>query len=299
MKAHFTEIFNEAQTQITVVEKNEPYYNSPFHYHPEFELAYVKEGFGKRIIADKIESFYAGDLVFLGPNLPHVWQNDEIFHKGFANFRSKFVVIHFQKEIFSDRLLQLQESSKLTDLFAQSARGIKIVGKSQEVITEKMSHLNSKKGLERLIGLLDILHIISVSKETEFISHKGYSGMLGQNKVDRLAEVYNYVSEHYNKEITLDDVARMTNLTPPAFCRLFKKRTNRHFVSYLNDVRISRACKQLLETDLNISEIAFHSGYKTVSNFNKIFKKNIGIAPKAYREKATAISRAPASRAVS
>ena len=78
----------------------------------------------------------------------------------------------------------------------------------------------------------------------------------------------------------------MASLTPPAFCRLFKKRTSRHFISYLNDVRISKACKQLLETDLNISEIAFHCGYKTVSNFNKIFKKNIGIAPKAYREKA-------------
>ncbi len=287
MKAHYTEIYNEAQTQISVIEKNEPYYNSPFHYHPEFELAYVKEGFGKRIIADKIESFYAGDLVFLGSGLPHVWQNDDIFHKGFANFRSKFVIVHFRKEIFSDEMMQLQESSKLNDLFARSARGIKIVGKTQEVITEKLSRLNAKKGLDRFIGLLEILHIISLSKETEFISYKGYSGRLANQKIDRLAEVYNYVSENFNREISLTDVARMTNLTPPAFCRLFKKRTNRHFVSYLNDVRISKACQQLLETDLNISEIAFQSGYKTVSNFNKIFKKNIGTSPKAYREKAT------------
>ncbi len=286
MKAHFTEIFNESQSQILVVENNEPYYNSPFHYHPEFELAYIKEGFGKRIIADKIESFYAGDLVFLGPHLPHVWLNDDIFHKGFANFRSKFMLVHFRKELFSDALLQLEESSKLNELFSRSARGIKIVGKTQEVITEKMGRLNHKKGLERLVGLLEILHIISVSKETEYISYQGYSGTLAQNKIDRLAEVYNYVSEHYNKEISLDDVAKMTNLTPPAFCRLFKKRTNRHFVSYLNDVRISKACKLLLETDMNISEIAFHCGYKTVSNFNKIFKKNIGTAPTAYREKA-------------
>ena len=288
MKAHYTEIYSEAQDQILVTEKNEPYHNSLFHYHPEFELAYIKEGFGKRIIADKIESFYAGDLVFLGPNLPHVWQNDDIFHKGFANFRSKSLAIHFKKEIFSDALLQMQESSKLNELFARSARGLKIFGKTGEVITEKMSGLNTKKGLERLIALLDILHILSVSKETEFISYKGYSGMLAQHKTDRLADVYNYVSEHFSNEITLDDVAKISNLTPPAFCRLFKKRTSRHFVSYLNDVRISRACKQLLETDLNISEIAFQCGYKTVSNFNKIFKKNIGVAPKAYREKATA-----------
>ena len=287
MKANYTEIYNEAQQQIVVVEKNEPYHNSLFHYHPEFELAYIKEGFGRRIVADKIDSFYAGDLVFLGPNVPHVWQNDDIFHKGFANFRSRSMAIHFKKEIFSDGMMQLQESAKLNELFTRSARGIKIVGKTGEVVIEKMSHLNGKKGLERIICLLEILHIISMSKETEYISYKGYSGMLAHHKIDRLAEVYNYVSENFNKEISLDDVAKMTNLTPPAFCRLFKKRTNRHFVSYLNDVRISKACKQLLETDLNISEIAFFCGYKTVSNFNKIFKKNISISPKAYREKAS------------
>ncbi len=287
MKANYTEIYNEAQDRIIVVEKNEPYNNSLFHYHPEFELAYVKEGFGRRIVADKIDSFYAGDLVFLGPNLPHVWQNDDIFHKGFANFRFKSLTIHFRKELFSDELIHLQESNLLNKLFARSARGLKIIGKTQEIITEKMVRLNSKKGLERIIELLEILNILSLSKETESISYNGYSGNLAGNKVDRLSEVYNYVSENFNREISLDDVAKMTNLTPPAFCRLFKKRTNRHFISYLNDVRISKACKQLLETDLNISEIAFHCGYKTVSNFNKIFKKNIGTSPKVYREKAT------------
>lgn len=286
MRAHYTEIYSEAQHQIVVIEKNEPYNNALFHYHPEFELAYIKEGFGRRMVADKIDSFYAGDLVFLGPNLPHVWQNDDIFHKGFSNFRSRSMAIHFKKEIFSQEMLQLGESGKLNDLFARSARGLKIIGKTREVVTEKMSSLNQKRGMERLISFFEILNILSVSKETEYISYKGYSGMLANNKTDRLAEVYNYVSENFNKDISLNDVAKMTSLTPPAFCRLFKKRTNRHFVSYLNDVRTSKACKQLLETDLNISEIAFQCGYKTVSNFNKIFKKNIGTAPKAYREKA-------------
>lgn len=286
MRAQYTKIYNEAQHQIAVSEKNEPYHNALFHYHPEFELIYITEGFGRRIVADKMDSFYAGDLVFLGPNLPHAWQNDDIFHKGFSNFRSKSLVLHFTKEIFSEEMLQLQESCKLNELFVRSARGLKIVGKTREVVTEKLGSLNQKRGLERMIGLLDILHILSVSKEMEYISYKGYSGMLAHNKVDRLSEVYNYVSENFNKDISLNDVARMTSLTPPAFCRLFKKRTNRHFVSYLNDVRTSKACQQLLETDLNISEIAFGCGYKTVSNFNKIFKKNIGVAPKAYREKA-------------
>ena len=86
-------------------------------------------------------------------------------------------------------------------------------------------------------------------------------------------------------DISLEEIAKVANLSPTAFCRLFKQRTNRHFVEYLNEVRISNACKFLLETSLNVSEIAFQCGYKTLSNFNKIFKKTTGLAPKEYRQK--------------
>jgi AraC-like DNA-binding protein len=106
---------------------------------------------------------------------------------------------------------------------------------------------------------------------------------------DRLADVYKYVKENFKGNINLRTIANISNLTPQSFCRLFKKRTNKSFIEYLNEVRIAAACKYLLDTDWSISEIAYNCGYKTVSNFNKLFKSITGSSPKIYRSLAKVV----------
>lgn len=288
MKALKTEITNSLHTYIATIDRDEPYFKAPFHYHPELELVFIKEGYGKRIIGDKLDSFEAGDMVFIGSNLPHVWLNNEVFYKGFPHLKAKAVVVYFNKEVFSKSFYELQENNKINELFNRAARGLKITGRAQQMIAEKMEKLTRKRGFDRLIGLLEILKIISTSKEVECIAHEGYTGTLLQSKPDRLSEVYKYIINNYHKDVTLEEIAKVASLSPTAFCRLFKQRTNRHFIEYLNEVRISNACKFLLETNLNISEIAFQCGYKTLSNFNKSFKKTTGLSPKEYRKKSEA-----------
>jgi len=288
MKALQTEITNTLHSYIAVIERDEPYSKAPFHYHPELELVFIQEGYGKRIIGDKLDYFSAGDMVFLGSNLPHVWLSDEVFYKGFANLRAKAIVVYFNKEVFSKNFYELKESNKINELFKKAGRGMKIVGKTQKMVADKMQKLTRKKGFDRIIGLLDILNMLSTSAEIEYIAHESYSGMVLQSKSDRLADVYKYINANYFNDISLEDISKIANLTPTAFCRLFKQRTNRHFVEYLNEVRISNACRFLLETNLNISEIAFQCGYKTLSNFNKIFKKTTALSPKEYRQKTEA-----------
>ncbi|MEO5889840.1 MAG: AraC family transcriptional regulator [Ferruginibacter sp.] len=151
-----------------------------------------------------------------------------------------------------------------------------------------MEELLQKKDFERIIGLMEILHLMSISDELECLVYEGYHGTMIEKTPDRLTAVFNYVTSNYHEDITLVSVARMAHLTPPAFCRMFKQKTNRSFFSYLNEVRISNACKFLMETGYNISEVAFNCGYRTLSNFNKFFKKSTGLSPKAYREKALA-----------
>ncbi|WP_153797378.1 AraC family transcriptional regulator [Foetidibacter luteolus] len=285
MKALQTEITNALHSYIAVIERDEPYSKAPFHFHPELELVFIQEGYGKRIIGDKLDSFSAGDMVFLGSNLPHVWLNDEIFYKGFANLRAKAIVVYFNKEVFSKNFYELKESSKINELFTKAGRGIKIIGKTQKQVADKMQKLTKKKNFDRIIGLLEILNTLSTSNEVEYITNQGYGGTMLQSKSDRLSEVYKHINNNYFNDISLEDISRIANLTPTAFCRLFKQRTNRHFVEYLNEVRISNACRFLQETTLNISEVAFQCGYKTLSNFNKIFKKTTGLSPKEYRVK--------------
>ena len=148
-----------------------------------------------------------------------------------------------------------------------------------------LEKLTKKKDFDRIIGLMEILNVLAGSKDIEYVTNEGYTGTTLQTKSDRLADVYKHITTNYHNDISLEEIAKVANLSPTAFCRLFKQRTNRHFVEYLNEVRISNACKFLLETSLNVSEIAFQCGYKTLSNFNKIFKKTTGLAPKEYRQK--------------
>ena len=138
-----------------------------------------------------------------------------------------------------------------------------------------------------MIGLFEILHILSESTEIDFITSDGYNAQLEHSQTDRLSEVYKYVQKNYKENISLPTIANISNLTPQSFCRLFKKRTGKSFVEYLNEVRISAACRYLLDTDWTVSEIAYNCGYKTVSNFNKLFKSISGSSPKAYRESAS------------
>src|SRR3954471_12747987 len=102
MKILQTEITSAHNSYISVIERNEPYFKSPFHYHPEIELVYIKESYGKRVIGDKIEPFFAGDLVLVGSNLPHVWLSDESFQQGLESTGAKSLVVYFNKEIFGE-----------------------------------------------------------------------------------------------------------------------------------------------------------------------------------------------------
>jgi YesN/AraC family two-component response regulator len=289
MKALQIEMSSLLNTYIGVVERNEPYFKSPFHYHPELELVYVKQSHGKRIIGDKLDTFTDGDMVFIGSNLPHVWLNDELYYKGFTYLKAEALVVYFNKELFSKTFYELKESNQINDLFNRASRGIKINGNTKDKIVCKMEKLANKKGLDRIICLLELLNIIATSKEIEYITNEGYAGTTLNTKTDRLSDVYKYITTNYYNDISLDEISKVANISANSFCRLFKQRTNRHFIQYLNEVRISNACKFLLETNLNVSEIAFQCGYKTLSNFNKIFKKSTGLSPNQYRQK-TAIA---------
>jgi len=288
MRVRQTEITDALHTPIAIMERKGPYFNSPFHYHPELELVYVKEGYGKRIVGDKFDSFAPGDIVFVGPNLPHEWKKDEgpDSNPAFSDYHS--IIAYFDKEVFSKGFYNLKESNKINSLINKASRGIKVMGETREVIAGKMEELVEKKDFERIICLLEILHILSVTKDVEYLVYEGYEGTLLQGISNRLNEVFAYVSTNYTQDITLEEIAKVVHLTPPAFCRFFKQKTNRSFFSYLNEVRISNACKFLTETSYNISEIAFSCGYKTLSNFNKFFKKSTGLCPTIYREKVLA-----------
>jgi len=286
MKLEQTKITSYTNSTVSVLNREESFFQSPFHSHPELELVYVKESFGKRIIGNSVMPFEPGDMVFLGSDLPHVWLNDEMYYQGISTLKANAIVVYFSKDIFGPAFYELKETQKINELFFQAGKGISIIGKTNKQIAKKLEKLLLKKDFEVIIGLFEILSMLSESQDRVYINNEAYSTAHKDSKKDRLSEVFQYVNENYKKDIVLIEIAAIANMTPTSFCRMFKLKTKKSFVEYLNEIRVSKACKFLLETDLSMSEIAYECGYKTASNFNKLFKKFIGMTPSEFKKSA-------------
>lgn len=284
MKLEKTKITPYLNSSVSFNYREESFFQSPFHSHPELELVYIKESYGKRIVGNSVEPFVPGDMIFMGSDIPHVWLNDEIYYKGISTLKAKAIVVYFNKDIFGSTFYELKEVQKITSLFDQAVRGISVSGKTNELIAEKLEKLIYKKGFETIVGLFEILALLSESTDLSFINNEAYTKANVKTKNDRLSDVFEYVKEHFKEDISLIEIAKIANLTPTSFCRMFKTKTNKHFVEYLNEIRVSNACKYLIETDMGMSEIAYECGYKTASNFNKLFKKLIGTTPREYKK---------------
>lgn len=141
--------------------------------------------------------------------------------------------------------------------------------------------------LEREDGPLKLIRVIKIFKqlmanEDHFISL--YSGL---SKVDfqdsdgiRINTVIKYALENYKKNITVDEVSSLIYMTPTAFCKFFKKHTKKTFVSFLNEIRIEKACQLLVNRRAeNISEAAYQCGFNTAVHFNRVFRNIMKVSP--------------------
>ncbi|MBA4166482.1 MAG: helix-turn-helix transcriptional regulator [Chitinophagaceae bacterium] len=260
-----------------------PYYSQPvFHAHPELELIYIVEGYGTRIIGDTIEPFEAGDMVFIGSNLPHVWLSDEAFYKKNTRLHSKAFVTYFNSNKFREVFESVKEFSSIREIIRQAGRGIKIFGETRKIIAEKLLVLSSRTGFEKIEGLLQIMHLISVSEEKSFIINKEIADNDSQYS-DRLVKVIKFIKENLHNQISLKQVSAIACMTEQSFCRFFRNRTRKSFSQYLSDQRISHACTLLIQSDKSISEISDLCGYKSSSHFCKVFKDQINQSPYQYK----------------
>ena len=283
------------QTQITPFVNNflhidvreQPFLYSPlhgqpsFHAHPELELVFILEGFGKRIIGNKVTYYETGDMVFIGSGVPHIWLSDPAYYKQDSTLRSKVIVTYINPKVFESMFIHIKELDGVKEMINQASKGINIFGDTRKVIAERLSALSFKTGFEKVDGLLQIMHLITVSTEKSFILPEDHVSVSGLS--DRMNDVNEYITNNLSEQISLKQVADVACLTVPSFCRFFKKRTKMTFFQYLTNVRMAQACKLLIEVDKSVSYIANMCGYISDSHFCKVFKDHIGQSPYQYK----------------
>jgi AraC-like DNA-binding protein len=260
-----------------------PYTQSYRHAHPELELVLVLEGFGKRVIGNKIETFQPGDMVFIGSQVPHLWLSDPCYYDEKSDLSSSVVVAYINPQVFQQLFNAVREFDRIKEMIKQAADGIRIFGRTREIIAEKLLTHTSKTGYERVEIFLQIMHLISTTGEKSFIAKSEHSKIDDFNS-DRLVEVIKFVKDNLNEDITLKQVAGIAYMTEQSFCRYFKNRTRKNFFQYLEELRMSKAGELLMQSsELSIADIAYTCGYKSSSHFCRIFRIHYSQSPYQYR----------------
>lgn len=258
------------------------HYPNPWHFHPEYELVLVIESVGKRFVGDRISTFVPGDLALLGPNLPHWYRNDDDYYRN-KELKASSIVVHFQESSFGENFFSLPETSALQALLSKANRGIDIKGETNRMVSAKMHELLGLKGFSRWFKLLEILNVLLASEEYDYISGSGVK-WTSVKESERMGKVINFVMKNFNKDISVSDVANIANMTENSFSRYFSQRARKPFVKYLAEVRLSHACKLLIEENSSILEICFDCGFNNLSNFNKQFKRSLKVSPSEYQK---------------
>jgi AraC-like DNA-binding protein len=259
------------------------FYPTPWHFHPEYEIVLVTESTGKRFIGDSVSNFNPGNLALIGPNLPHLYRNDAGYYHPSSKLRATSVVVHFLDTSFGDNFLSLPETNKIKQLLAKSVRGLDFNGKTNLILSDKLVELTKLNGFSRYIKLLEILQIMSETKEFNFISGGGITG-LNEKESERMDDVLKFVMKNFGEDISLQDAARVANMAENSFSRFFKQRTRKTFTGYLAELRLSHAAKLLIENNKPIVDICYECGFKNLSNFHRYFKIMHGNTPLSYRK---------------
>jgi AraC-like DNA-binding protein len=277
-----TGLASHAKT-IQIKRVDQFYLDVPFHFHHLCELVWVEKSFGKRIVGDSVNNFEEGDLVLMGPNLPHIWQNDQVFHRKKKDYRVKSTVIYFPPD-FLLKLTDEQTILKPTqELIKKAARGMQFYGNTNKQVSHILTGISENEGFKKIIHFLQAIDILSQSNEYNYLASVSFKNLYDERDTGRINKVYQFLMQNFHRDIELQEVSNLCNMTPNAFCRFFKSRTQKSLTRFINELRIGHACRLLQNEAYAVSDVCYECGYNNLTNFNKFFKHIMNKTPSEYR----------------
>lgn len=283
MKLTYKQSKRKPENSFMARQDTMPCIEEDWHFHPELELIYFLKSTGTRYVGNSIGNFEEGELYLIGGNVPHLFRNHREYYDEKGETEAvDLIVVKFEPDFLGDRFRELPEVKRLQVLLENANRGLKFSKAASYLVHTHIMGLVRATALSRIVGLLKILDILSVSENYEFLCSNGFDNSYKKNEKERMAKIISYLNENFENKIELESVASIAHMAPNAFCRYFKKKTHKSFIQYLNEIRVGNACKLLIEGDLQITTICYQSGFNTVTNFNRQFKALMNMTPTQY-----------------
>ncbi len=268
------------QDCFLVFDRRRKKFNYPVHFHPEYELNFIfgAQG-GRRIVGDHMSTIDILELVLIGPNIYHGWENLE--NTGEDEFHE--VTIQFQKDIFDPVLLEKNIMHPIKTLFENSTRGILFSQETIKSVENTILTMSHTQGFDSFLKLQSLLYDLALSRDQTFLTHMAFASKNDFHSSQRIEIIYKFLKDNYQRTIKIDEVAGLVNMSVISLSRLIKQSTGKSFKEFLIEVRLGSATRQLIESNKNITEICYDCGFNNISNFNRIFKKYRNCTPTEFR----------------
>ena len=246
------------------------------HCHPEYEINVVINTHGTRVIGDSEKEFSGLDFVMIGPYIPHVWKS--------TKEENHVVTIQFSPELLDYPIMNKRLFLPIKQLLEDSRQGLQFYGPDAERIKDEIVELTRIQGFQTATMFLNILNSLAHAPRRKLVSNMYESeNLIHQSKSRRISKVCRHIEENISHKISLSDAAKLVNMSDSAFSHFFKKQTSISFITYVNNLRVAKACDLLANTNLSASEICYDCGFNNKSNFIRLFTKRKNMTPIEYR----------------
>lgn len=275
MKTLIQKIHLEEQQSFACRSYKTPEFETNWHKHEECELIVITEGHGTVMMGDFVGEYKTGDVYFMPGNLPH-W-----FKKQHHKMTGAALVLHFHPGLFGQEFLHLPELKNISQLLKKND-GIQLQKKTKKEVSLLIAEISLAKGYQRFQLLMQCLQVLSTPGAHTILTQNFESSSRNINPA--IEKIIEFSFKRYLAPITLQQVADVAAMSIPTFCRFFKKNIKKSYFDFLQDLRISHACKLLTNTDKPVMEICYESGYNSWAHFSKQFKHVKEMTPSQYRK---------------
>ena len=280
---------NEIQQEIVPITQDDLFvimnhpnakFDYPIHCHPEYEINLVMKTSGTRVVGDYEEAFSDLDIVMTGPYVPHVWKSDLL--------TNHVITIQFSSDLLSFQMINKRLFMPIRQLLIDSTQGLQFYGSEAERIRDEIMELTRIQGFQPATKFLTLLNFMAAAPRRKLVSNMYESeNLVNSSKSRRITKACKYIEENISQKISLAEVAALVNMSESAFSHFFKKKTGISFITYVNNLRVAKACDLLASTSLSASEICYDCGFNNKSNFIRIFTKRKNMTPIEYRNHIT------------
>ncbi|MEK3733985.1 MULTISPECIES: AraC family transcriptional regulator [Paenibacillus] len=248
------------------------------HWHNVLEINYIKSGTGYYVINGKKFEFEQGDVLLINSNDLHCAYESQDLVMLVISFDSTWFIhnLRFDPELFSPFREMGKHFSNLIP------RDHPAMDKLRPILLQMQAeHEQEQRSYTTMVHSLLLQFLATVNRECRFEGQGRSEPSISERQLEKMRQVIMIMEENYAHPWTLEELAALVYLSPSRFSEIFKRAVGMPPLLYLIHIRLEQAIKLLEGGQMKVTDVALECGFRTLTNFNRLFKKHVGMTPKA------------------